>query len=182
MFCREKTEIADFRSDYAGRSDFCDLFEREMQPFYLLAFLLTANHKNAEQVFALTLEQALREQSVFKDWAHTWVKRSLIKNAIDIVSPDLTRNGERQLWGASQPGTVGENEIDAVTLLAPLQRFVFVMSILEHYSPWECSVLLGCSVLKVVRSRIQALRRLPAAVEGLPQREVRITPLAELLA
>ncbi|MGC1435506.1 MAG: hypothetical protein WA847_06395, partial [Terriglobales bacterium] len=64
-----------------------------MKPFYLLAFLLTANHQDAEKCFAAAVDQALEEPVVFKPWAESWVKRSLIRNAVGIVSPVSTRSG-----------------------------------------------------------------------------------------
>jgi len=160
MFRPEKVETASFRADYAKRADFCELFEREMKPFYLLAFLLTANHQDAEKCFAAAVDQALEEPVVFKQWAESWVKRSLIRNAVGIVSPASTRSGgKRDLWNRGQEEAPGDNEIDAVTQLAPLERFVFVMSILERYSIWDCSLLLCCSMKKVVQARMRALRR-----------------------
>src|SRR6266446_3483017 len=74
-----KPKIATFRADYAMRADFCAVFEEDMKPLYLLAFLLTANHKEAEQCFASTVEEAFKKQAVFKEWARTWVKRKLIE-------------------------------------------------------------------------------------------------------
>jgi len=160
MFRPGKVETASFRADYAKRNDFCELFEREMKPLYLLAFLLTANHEDAEKCFAAAVDEALEEQSVFKEWAESWVKRSLIRNAISIVSPALTRSGgNRDLWNRGQEQAPGDREIDAATELAPLERFVFVMSILERYSIWDCSLLLGCSMKKVVQARTRALRQ-----------------------
>jgi hypothetical protein len=32
------------------------------------------------------------------------------------------------------------------------------MSILERYSIWDCSLLLGCSMKKVIQARMRALR------------------------
>jgi hypothetical protein len=81
MFRMEKGEIANFRADYAKRADFCEVRERDMQHLYLLAFLLTANHKEAEQCFTSTVEEAFKERAVFKDWVRPWVKRCLMKNA-----------------------------------------------------------------------------------------------------
>jgi DNA-directed RNA polymerase specialized sigma24 family protein len=159
MFSLEKVGTASFRADYAKRADFCELFEREMKPFYLLAFLLTANHQDAETCFATAVDEALDEPVVFKEWAESWIKRTLVRNAIGIVSPASTRSGgNRDLWNRGQEQTSGDNEIDAVTQLAPMERFVFVMSILERYSIWDCSLLLGCSVKKVVQARMRALR------------------------
>jgi hypothetical protein len=43
----------------------------------------------------------------------------------------------------------------------PFERFVFVMSILERHSNWDCSLLLGCSMTKIAQARMKALRRLP---------------------
>jgi len=48
MLRSSKPGIATFRADYANRADFCEVFEKEMKPLYLLAFLLTADHKQAE--------------------------------------------------------------------------------------------------------------------------------------
>jgi DNA-directed RNA polymerase specialized sigma24 family protein len=160
MFRLERVGTASFRAHYAKRADFCELFEREMKPLYLLAFLLTANHQDAEKCFAAAIDEALEEPAVFKEWAESWVKRSLIRNAVGIVSPASTRSGgNRDLWNRGQEEAPGDNEIDAVTQLAPLERFVFVMSILERYSIWDCSLILGCSMKKIVQARKRALHR-----------------------
>jgi DNA-directed RNA polymerase specialized sigma24 family protein len=182
MSCPEKPKIADFRADYANRADFCQVLQWELRPLYLLSFLLTANHKKAEQCFATTVDEALKEQPVFKDWVRSWIKRSLIKNAIGAVSPaSAGNNEERDLW-SGQHETGGDDQINAVTQLPPLQRFVFVMSILERYSAWDCSVLLGCSMSNVAESRKQALRRLPGPVGHLPRVEARALSFVESLA
>ncbi len=161
-----KPEIAAFRADYAMSADFCAVFEKDMKPLYLLAFLLTANHNEAQHCFALTVEDAFKKPAVFKEWAQSWVKRSLIEHAIDIVSPASARTGEKHdLWSAHQ--SHGEGEIDAVAKLGPLERFVFVMSILERNSNWDCALLLGCNTNKVAQARRQALRRLPDLASAL---------------
>jgi DNA-directed RNA polymerase specialized sigma24 family protein len=146
-----------------------------MKPLYLLAFLLTANHNEAEQCFASTVEEAFKEQAMFKEWARSWVKRSLIETAIEIVSPTTGRTAEnRDLWNAGPHETHRECDIDAVTKVAPMERFVFVMSILERYSNWDCALLLGCSLSKVAHARKKALRRLPdVAVALSPRAETR---------
>lgn len=70
-----------------------------MKPLYLLAFLLTANHKQAEHCFASAVEESLKEKAVFKGWARSWVNRT--EQAIQIVSPVSDRPGEkRDLWSA----------------------------------------------------------------------------------
>jgi DNA-directed RNA polymerase specialized sigma24 family protein len=157
MFQREK--LSDVHAYYASQADFCEVFEKDMKSLYLLAFMLTGNHQVAEQCFAATFEDTSRSQYVFKDWVRSWVTRSLIKNAINLLSPASLRSGEKaELWSAAKDELC---EINAVTQLKPLDRFVFVMSILERYSVRDCALLLGCSTTRVVRSRIRALRRLP---------------------
>ena len=162
MFRSNKLKIANFRTDYAKTADFCNVFVKDTKPLYLLAFLLTANHKESEQCFVSTVEEAFKEQAVFKEWARSWVRRRMIENAIEIVSPASARSGQkRDLWSTGQRETDRECEIDMVTKLAPFERFIFVMSILERFSTWDCSLLLGCSIKKVAVAQMRGLRRLP---------------------
>ena len=162
MFGSKKPMTAHPSIDYATRDDFCSVFERDMKSLYLLAFLLTGNHKESEQCFVSTVENGFRERVVFKEWVLPWVKRGLIKNAIEIVSPGFPRNdAKRDLWSAGQYAMQGEYGIGTVTKLAAFERFIFVMSILERYSNWDCALLLGCSMNQVAQARMKALRRLP---------------------
>jgi len=174
--------IADFRADYATRADFCEVLEQDLQSLYLLAFLLTGNHEKAEQCFVMTVEEAQKEQTVFRDWTRYWIKRSLVKNAVRMVSPTSGKSSEtRDLWTLGQhDGSTGD-EINAVTQFPPLERFVFVLSILERYSHWECSVLLACSTRKVAQIQTQALRRLSGAA-FLPRVEARSSDFVEISA
>jgi DNA-directed RNA polymerase specialized sigma24 family protein len=161
VFHSHKAKVASFRADFANHADFCDVFRNDTKPLYLLAFLLTANHKKSEKCFVDTIEEAFKKQAVFKDWARSWVRRSLIKNAIEIVSPSSPRKVEkRDVWSEQQPHTQRECEINAVTKLDPLERFIFVMSIVERHSNWDCALLLGCSKNDVAQVRMKALCRL----------------------
>jgi hypothetical protein len=86
----------------------------------------------------------------------------MIENAIESACHVTARNGQkRDLWSAKQHENEKPCEIDSVTQLPSFERFVFVMSILERYSDWDCSVLLECSMKKIAQARIGALRRLP---------------------
>ena len=53
-----------------------------------------------------------------------------------------------------------EAEVRAILDLAPLERFVFVISVLERYSEDDCSILLGCSRRDVAASLAPALQHL----------------------
>ena len=182
MFRSTKPQVANFRAEYANHADFCDALKNDTEPLYRLAFVLTANHKESEQCFVSTVEQAFKEQAVFKEWARSWIKRRLIETANAIVSPASSRNGQnRDFWGAAQHDTQRECEIDAVTKLDPFERFVFVMSILERYSNWDCALLLGCSMNRVTHARMSAVRRLPGLAalcprgDGLPMPRLGVT-------
>jgi DNA-directed RNA polymerase specialized sigma24 family protein len=179
MSCPEKLKIAASRAGNANRPDLCKVLERGLKPLYLLAFLLTANHKTAEQCFAATVEQALNEPAVSKDRVRSYFKRSLITNAIaELAPPSAAGSEEAAPWSRGQQKAVGDDEIGAVTRLPPLERFVFVMSVLERYSDGECSLLLGCSTRNVALARMRALRRLPMPVVLFPRGESSLTVTA----
>jgi DNA-directed RNA polymerase specialized sigma24 family protein len=182
LFWSAKPKVANFRAEYAKHADFCDAFKNDMKPLYLLAFLLTANHKEAEQCLVSTVDEASQEQAVFKEWARSWIKRRLIEKAIETVSPASARKRQkRDLWRTGQHETQRERQIDTVTNLDPFERFVFVMSILERYSNWDCAVLLGCSISTVAHTRMRALHRLRALAtllsrdDGLPMPRLTVT-------
>jgi DNA-directed RNA polymerase specialized sigma24 family protein len=164
----ENLKIADSRSDNRNRPAVCEVLEQELKALYLLAFLLTANHKTAEQCFDATVEQALNEPAVSKDRVRSFIKRRLIRNAIVMLSPPSAPDNEkRDFWTAGRHNAFGDDEIGGVTQLPPLERFVFVMSVLERCSDGECSLLLGCSTNNVAKARVRTLGGL-AAGRALP--------------
>jgi DNA-directed RNA polymerase specialized sigma24 family protein len=163
MFRPKKPENSDYRTDYAQVADFCEVFEKDMKPLYLLAFLLTANHKDAEQCFA-SVAQDWEANSVFKAWIASWIKRRLVTRAIHIVFFDFARTGEqRNLWWEGAEELRVSRAVNAVTSLEDLERFVFVMSVLEGYTSRECSLLLKCAAERIVPLWVQASRRLAAS-------------------
>ena len=179
MFQSQKLELPAFRAGYARSADFCEIFHKEMKSLYLLAFLLTANHSDAEQCFTATLEDAVGQAAVFKEWALSWVKRSMIKNAIRIMSPISPRIGDKHdPWDADEAAS--NSQIDAVLALPLLERFVFVMSILEGYSRHDCSLLLGCSVEKIARAAVRAIGQLATQALNFPGTQAR--PMTALQA
>jgi DNA-directed RNA polymerase specialized sigma24 family protein len=149
-------------SAYATCSDFCERFIDDLQPLYLLAFLLTGSHAEAEQCFITTLADAVRANCVFRGWERSWSKRCLIINAVRRVFPRPTENRwKRDALCEGDLGSRGRSTINAVSRLAPpLQRVVFVMSVLERYSEHECALLLGCTPRDVVEARLHALWQL----------------------
>ena len=157
--------VRDFRSDYATRADFCKAFAENTNSLYLLAFSLTTNHAAAEHCFVDAVEQTFKPNNVFKEWVSSWIRRTLITSAITTVfdaSNSDKRNADSWYPGQGEGGLA----IDAITRLADLDRFIYVMSVLERYSIHECSLLLDCPASTVIKSRAHALWALPAFNDG----------------
>ena len=148
---------------HAVPSDFCAIFEQDMSALYSLAFLLTGR-RAAEQCVLDALEDCCAATDVFPEWAPSWSRRAVIKQAIRLVHP---RPGEA---GATEQKAMPEaDEIDGIPRrllqLAPFERFVFAMGVLERYRLHECATLLGCHVRHVELARIAALKALGASRE-----------------
>jgi DNA-directed RNA polymerase specialized sigma24 family protein len=155
------------RGDYAAVEDFRKLFTEEADNFYLLALLLTGDEAQAEQTFVAGLEDSIKSNKVFRDWAHSWAKDTIIKNAIAAVQPHpkQTDGSPRMPCCATKEfPTIADMHSETVCVLAleDFERFIFVMSVLEGYSEKKCSLLLDCSFVDVHDARIRALQQVAA--------------------
>lgn len=161
-----KIESSTIRRLYATGTDFCQIFYEQTDRLYRLSFLLTADREKAEQCFVCGLEDSVKGNPVFKEWAHSWVRRMIIQNAVRLVSPRPLEEESRSGFRLSNESLAAEpDEIAAVLELEPFERFVFVMSVLERYSDQECSLLLGCARSAVSEARLRALRQIGCAME-----------------
>lgn len=158
------------QSSYASRSDFCRIFQKDVDRLYLLSLLLTADATIAEQCFVGGLHIAQEGNHVFKEWAKSWARRAIIQNAIRVVRPlRATQDARptldlRKIYASSEHGKIANHtEIAAVVDLPAFERFVFVMSVLERYTDQECSLLLGCTRSDVVAARTRALEQIGKA-------------------
>ena len=170
-----ETKLINSPTPYASSSDFQRIFHEDMNGLYLLSFLLTADHEKAEQCFVSGLEDAVNGNRVFQEWARSWARRVIIKNAVSVINP-------RPLEGSahSSPISVNSNgktlaaeqqmEITAVLGLEPFERFVYVLTVLEGYSDQDCSLLLGCARREVVAARSRALQQTGNLIESHLQR------------
>src|SRR3954469_10624184 len=85
--------------NYATAADLCRIFKQEQSSLYLLAFLLTANHQHAEQCLVGGIEDSETDNLVFKEWARSWTKRTLIKNAVQrVFFGNAGANQKRDRW------------------------------------------------------------------------------------
>ncbi len=151
---------------YANRGDFCRIFYEETGSLYRLSFLLTADCDKAEQCFVSGLDDSLKGNRVFKEWARSWARRAIIQNAVRVINPrPMVKNAPLSFDSTGKTLAAEQVEIAAILELAPFERFVFVISVLEHYSEHECSVLLGCPRRDVIAARIRALQQIGSAME-----------------
>ena len=151
---------------YASREDFRKIFDEDSNGLYQLSFLLTGGPEKAERCFVSGFEDCATGNPVFREWAHSWAKRTIIQNAIKELKPRPT------LCNSSLSATVfsdvdklsrgrdGHFEIDVILGLEDFERFVFIMSVLERYSDHDCALLLGCSVQQFRQARTRAFRHI----------------------
>jgi DNA-directed RNA polymerase specialized sigma24 family protein len=148
---------------YASHADFHTIFNEDLKELYQLSFLLTRDPAKAERCLVSGLEDCVSENRIFHEWARSWAKRAIVQNAIRELKPRPSQSNS-PLSGATfsdmDEGPGGHFEIAAVLRLADFDRFVFVMSVLEHYSEHDCALLLGCSAGDIREGRIRALQEL----------------------
>jgi DNA-directed RNA polymerase specialized sigma24 family protein len=163
-------------SPYATRAEFCRIYEKDMNRLYRLSFLLTGDATMAEQCFVGGLHIAQESSPVFKEWAESWARRSVILNAIRMIRPGMVSAGMiRPRATTSDAPTAPDRgaglaatepaEMAQIVELPAFERFAFVMSVLEHYTDQECSLLLGCTRGDVTAARSRALYQMGRAAE-----------------
>src|SRR5260370_16699972 len=72
---------------YASHEDFHTVFNENLKELYQLSFLLTRDHEKAERCLVSGLEGCVTGNCVFRDWARSWGKRTIIQNAIRELKP-----------------------------------------------------------------------------------------------
>ncbi|PYV74742.1 MAG: hypothetical protein DMG97_07910 [Acidobacteria bacterium] len=156
-------------NQYATVEDFRNVFTEDLDGLYQLAYLVAGDHEKAEQAFVSGIEDSVNSNRVFKEWARSWAKRTVIQNAIRLVQPHPANSGVSEVRFVMADGKRPEPqhtdlELDTVLALEPFERFVFVMSVLERYSDKECALLLGCLALDVRQARANAIEKLANSV------------------
>jgi DNA-directed RNA polymerase specialized sigma24 family protein len=151
---------------YASREDFHTIFNEDLKELHKLSFLLTRDPARARRCLVSGLEDCAMGNPVFREWARSWAKRAIVQNAIRELKPRTSQSN------SALPETVvpdidelssrpdGYFDMQAVLHLEDFERFVFVMSTLEHYSEHDCALLLGCSVPKIREARTRARKEI----------------------
>ena len=156
---------------YATREDFINVFSENKTGLYQLSFLLTGDHEKAERCYVAGIEDCVNENRVFREWARSWAKRVIVENAIRELKPRPSLASSPSVatvfWHSEESrDSGGYFDVEGVLGLGDFERFVFVMSVLEHYSHHECALLLGCSVLQIRQGRFHALAALAGSSQA----------------
>lgn len=154
---------------YATQREFCRIFAEDQTALYLLSLLLTADASKAEQCFVAGLQDSVQGNPVFTEWTRSWSKRMIIKNAVRMISPlPAQRNDAGHVTGLEALRSHFGDSLAGIVQLAPLERFVFVMSVLEGYSIRDCSILLNCTRQDIAIARARALQNVALSKTHLP--------------
>jgi DNA-directed RNA polymerase specialized sigma24 family protein len=167
MIEQAHTQVRDKEANaYASQEDFRAIFKEDLKELYQLSFLLTRDAAKAERCLVVGLEDCVRGNHIFREWARSWAKRAIIQNTIRELKPRPSQLNSL-LSGAIFPdidqlsSRSGRHfEVGAVLRLVDFERFVFVMSALEHYSEHDCALLLGCSARDIREGCARALKEL----------------------
>ncbi len=171
-FLKRKRVANSETNKYAGAEDFRQVFSDDRDVLHRLALLLTGDHERAEQCFVAGIEDSVNSNRVFKEWARTWAKRTVLQNAIKALKPSPRRHAMSAL-----PEPVGESvsmpsvpdrdpAISSVLVLQDFERFVFVITVLEGRSEHECALLLDSSLRNVRNARIRATEHIATAASS----------------
>ena len=153
------TKLSIKNSPYASVADFKQIFDEDMNSLYLLSLLLTADREMAEQCFVAGLQDATKDNPVFKEWARSWARRVVTLNAVRVVNPRPTEATGTKSSELLDTLSAEERPYAAILKLEPFDRFVYVMSVLERYSDHHCALLLGCAKQNIVTARSRALEQ-----------------------
>ena len=120
---------------HAWPADFCRVFHQDMDVLYWLALTLTSDEGKAEECFVAGLEECIEGTSVFKEWARSWSRRLVIKNAIRLMSPRPEVTFPSPVIPQQEKARKqGEFALVALVQLTAFDRFVYVMTVLEGYT------------------------------------------------
>jgi DNA-directed RNA polymerase specialized sigma24 family protein len=128
------------------------VFNEKLDSLYILSFLLTGDHRKAEECVVASLGDCLQSREVFKEKVYDWAKIAIIKKAIVAVQPkpSLVRSvPPPQSAERFELPIPSKGALHIILALPEFARFVFVMRSLEQYTRHECALLLGCSIAQV---------------------------------
>jgi len=69
---------------------------------YLLSFLLTGDRAKAEQCSVAGLDMSAEDNAALRDWPHSWARRIVISNALQLITPHPETRGHDADFGGSR--------------------------------------------------------------------------------
>jgi RNA polymerase sigma-70 factor (ECF subfamily) len=164
------------------------LVERHSRALFRLAFRMTGNESDAEDVVQETFLRAYRQLCRFDERASfgTWLYRIATNCALDLVRSRNRRNEQQQMADneAGDPvlslrseaptpdrlalsGEVRERMSEAMGELSPAERMAFVLRHFEGMGIEEVGRALGCQPGAAKHSIFRAVQKLRRALEPL---------------
>jgi hypothetical protein len=161
---------------YATGADFCRIFKEDMASLYSLSLMLAADPEKAEQLFVSGLDDCVASNPVFKEWARSWARRTIIKNAVRLIAPGpaSANGGSSNATNRALPELPAE--IHAVLELGGFERFAFILSVLEGYSDQDSALLLGCTRQSLIVARVRAEQQIARSVAVRERRQSDTNP------
>jgi DNA-directed RNA polymerase specialized sigma24 family protein len=150
-------------AQYAMSADFCRIFEKSMDRLFLLSLLLTGNQADAEKCFVQGLVDSKEGNPVFREWAESWARRTIVQDAIQMIQPRPT--DVLPAKSVMDHVAVPPPEVAVILELPSFDRFAYVLSVLEGYPLQECALLLDCSRSAVITARMRALQQVVRSLE-----------------
>ena len=149
------------RGQYASKEEFASVFESERTSLRQLALLLTANSEVAYCCLVLALRECIASSSVSKGWVLTWARRAVIRSAIRLVIGSdgqpfiqtIDDGGRRLIVFPAEDSLSPLANSQLILELPELDRFVFVICVLERYSIHDCALLLARSPRDIYEAR-----------------------------
>jgi DNA-directed RNA polymerase specialized sigma24 family protein len=136
-----------------------------MVSLYSLALMLAGDPEKAEQLFVSGLEDSSANSPVFKEWARSWARRTIIKNAVRMITPGTGAGAKAARKDSAIPALPGlPAEMYAVLSLSAFERFAFILSVLEGYSDQDSALLLGSTRQAFIAARVRAEQRIARAL------------------
>ncbi len=158
-------------NQYATTEDFCRFFNENLDELHHLAFLLTRDQETAEECFVAGLEDCVKANNVFREWARSWAKWTIIQLHPKGVS--ASASATVPVRGARTYIRGGHPEINRVLVLHDFERlFVFVMSVLVHYSEHDCAFLLSRALQEIREARVRAFQQIVGSRQTSAAREI----------
>ncbi|HZT29991.1 MAG TPA: sigma-70 family RNA polymerase sigma factor [Bryobacteraceae bacterium] len=185
----ELTDVMAVEQAQAGdREAFRVLVERHSRPAFRLAYRMTGNQQDAEDVVQESFLRAYRQLGRFDHRASfaTWFYRITVNCALDVVRARQRRAAQPSSPDGNQPdalaslasadpgpdrmamsGQIGERVAEAMRELSPNERHAFVLRHFEGVAIEEIGRLLGVAPGAAKHSVFRAVQKLRHALEPL---------------